>query len=67
MRKLLCTGFLLGVLSLAFGAPSANAVSPVGCTYQCTCAGQPLKCCPSGGVQVCKPTTEIGCTQQYNC
>lgn len=69
MRKLLCTGLLLGALSLTFGAvPAANAVSGgggVGCTYTCTCAGQPLKCC--GTPQICQPTTEIACTQSYNC
>ena len=64
MRKLLYTGLLLGVLSLVFGSvPAANAFSS--CTYQCTCAGQALKCC--GTPQVCQPTTEIGCTQGYNC
>jgi hypothetical protein len=66
MRKLLCTGFLFGVLALAFGsAPSSAVIS--NCRYTCTCAGQPLKCCTTNGVETCKPTSDIGCTQGYNC
>jgi hypothetical protein len=68
MRKLICTGFLFGVLSLALGsAPSGAVLSPPNCRYVCTCAGQALKCCTSGSVEVCNPTSEIGCTQGYNC
>lgn len=64
MRKLFCTGLLLGALSLVFGStPAANAFNNTGCTYMCTCAGQALKCC--GGL--CAPTSEFGCPQVYNC
>jgi hypothetical protein len=64
MRKLFCTGLLLGALSLVFGStPAANAVGGSGCTYMCTCSGQALKCCGT----FCAPTNEIGCTQGYNC
>jgi hypothetical protein len=66
MRKLFCTGLLLGVLSLVFGsAPAASAANFSNCTYQCTCSGQALKCC--GTPQVCQPTSELGCPQVYNC
>jgi hypothetical protein len=66
MRKLFCTGLLLGALSLVFGStPAANAVGGggTGCTYMCTCAGQALKCCGT----LCTPTSEFGCPQVYNC
>ncbi|HTG35550.1 MAG TPA: hypothetical protein VLB76_21730 [Thermoanaerobaculia bacterium] len=64
MRKLLCTGFLLGVLSLAFSAaPAANAAGSTTCTYKCSCTGAPLKCCGT----TCKPTTEILCPQVITC
>jgi hypothetical protein len=66
MRKLFCTGLLLGALSLIFGStPAANAVGGggSGCTYMCTCSGQALKCCGT----LCAPTSEFGCPQVYNC
>jgi hypothetical protein len=68
MRKLICTGFLFGVLSLALGStPSGAVISPTNCTYKCSCTGQPLKCCTSNGVESCKPTSDIGCPQVITC
>lgn len=72
MRKLFAVLVLLVAL-VGFGTvtPDASAAgggSSLDCSYECSCSGQPLKCCPnlSGGTS-CKPTDEFQCPQVYEC
>jgi hypothetical protein len=68
MRKILCTGFTFALLTLALAsAPKAGAADYSNCRYTCSCTGTPLRCCTSGGVETCKPTTEILCPQVITC
>lgn len=73
MRKLFVVLALLVAL-VGFGTvtPDASAAGggggSLGCSYECDCTGQPLKCCPtlSGGT-ACKPTDEFQCPQVITC
>lgn len=72
MRKLLVTALSVFALGVGFGFATGPAAAKggggsTGCYYYCTCAGQPMKCCPFGGTYYCFPTDEFQCTQGYNC
>ena len=67
MRKLLCTGFALTLLTLALGSSVRSAEAATTCRYKCSCSGAPLKCCTTDGVESCKPTSDIQCPQVYTC
>ncbi len=66
MRKL-CTCLVLLALTALAAAPRAGAAFCASYTYKCSCSGAPLKCCILNGQEVCQPTSDIQCTQVYNC
>lgn len=69
MRKMALALVFVFALAFGFGAGAPDAATAAGdCYLTCSCAGEPLVCCPngSGGVS-CKPTSLHECPQVYEC
>ena len=73
MRKLAVALVFVFALAFGFGAVSPDSAAAVGggggdCYLTCSCAGEPLICCPTtGGGVSCKSSPFHECPQGYNC
>ena len=69
MRKLVLVLAIVFAVAFGFGATAPDAAEAGGdCFFTCSCAGEPLYCCPTSSGEVsCKPALGWECPQGYEC